>query len=703
MRIRLRVGIFGMFMAIMLPLTGAMTGILYQQNVKLAEDMANDAMDKATTGVMGGIQGMLDPIVRTVELSTAFGATQRDALRHPDAWKPLMAALRQQPDLYSLYYGFAHGGEFLQMIRLPPGLAKFGPKGTRPPDDGRYVIRTIDDLSGQWGDSFIYTGEAGDPVRVERVLDVKYDPRQRPWYKAAQDKDEVVNSGIYVFSSSGRPGLTLSQRIRTDDNQTIGVFGADLAMDHLSELLATQKVGRSGLVFIVDADGRLIGYPDGSNVINDNGALSIPKAKDFKEPVVAAAMRHQEEKAEDRFRLVLEEANYMVSISPLPGRFSGGWKVGVVANEKDFVDPIRRASIRILVVGVSIVLLSGLGVMLASRLLTRPIAEIITETNLIRDLDLEQGVHIDTRVNELMQVSDALDSMKSALRSFAVYVPKELVRSILESRAGSALGGVRQPTTILFSDLEGFTKASEILTPEDVLSRLSDYFDVMADAIHRHQGTIDKYIGDAIMALWNAPTPDPQHQLNACRAMLACRDAGLRLNEDFARRGLPPMRTRLGLHTGSVVVGNVGSAQRMQYTALGSAVNLASRIEGLNKKFGTELLITGSVEEAVRGHFLLRPLGQVVASGTTLPMPLFELLAERDCDDPATRDCLARWMAAYEPYLDGDWAAAARGFEAFLGQWDQDAAAALFLAQCRQFIDHPPPAGAGVTLRFDSK
>ena len=703
-RVRLRLGIFAIFMALMLPLIGAMTAVLYQQNVRLAESTANEAMNKATVSVISYITGLLDPIVSTVDLATTFGAAQRESLRRPESWRPLLATLKQQPNLYSLYYGFAGKGEFLQMIRLPPEIKGFGPRNVKPPESARYVIRTIDGAAGQNADSYTYLGEAGEVVKVERNIDVKYDPRQRPWYRAAQDKDEVINSGVYVFSGTGRPGLTLSRRITTEDKEDIGVFGADISTASLSSILAKQKVGSRSVVFIVDDKGRLIGYPDPDrNVINENGAVSIALAESFDDPVVAGAVRHHGAGAGERFNLEVGNATYMVSLSPLPASFKNNWLIGVAVDEEDFVGPIRHASIRILLIGVVIIVLAGIGVIYVSRLLTRPIAEIIEETVLIRDLVLDDPVKVKTSVRELTQLANALDRMKSALRSFGAYVPKELVRDIVASGSDSTLGGVRQPTTIMFTDLAGFTRASESLPPEEVLAWLSDYFDAMSEAIHNHHGTIDKYIGDAIMALWNAPTPDPDHQRHGCEAMLACSRAGRALNADFARRGLPPFTTRLGLHTGTVVVGNVGSYQRMQYTALGSAVNLASRVEGMCKKFGTELLVTGAVEQAVSERFLFRPFGPVVASGTSIPVPLFELLGYAESADAALLERLDAWRVPFDAYQAGQWAEAAQGFRQFLARWPDDGAAAMFLAQCRSFLEIPPPEGFDGALRFDSK
>jgi adenylate cyclase len=244
----------------------------------------------------------------------------------------------------------------------------------------------------------------------------------------------------------------------------------------------------------------------------------------------------------------------------------------------------------------------------------------------------------------------------------------------------------------MFTDLQGFTQATEHMAPEQVLLWLSEYFNRMTQAVQMHQGTIDKYIGDSVMGLWNAPVPDADHVANACRAALACRTASRTLGFDGSG---PRLRTRIGLHTGMAMVGNVGSQDRMQYTAMGAMVNLASRLEGLNKAFGTELLVTQAVVDAVAGQFVFRPFGPVLVAGTTVPLVVFEMREDTDG--------LALWMQAYHAWLAHDWARADAAFSDYAQQYPHDLAAPLFLATVRTFCtDSPPPDWDGV-MRFTSK
>jgi adenylate cyclase len=222
-----------------------------------------------------------------------------------------------------------------------------------------------------------------------------------------------------------------------------------------------------------------------------------------------------------------------------------------------------------------------------------------------------------------------------------------------------------------------------------------------------HRDTVDKFVGDAVMALWNAPLANPEHAIDACRAVLRCRAVNLQLNREFAARGHGPMLTRFGLHSGDVVVGNVGSTERMQYTALGAEVNLASRIEALNKRYGTQIIASGAVEEQARDHFLFRPLDLVVPAGTSQVVPLFELVgALRDRPDDALAAAVDRcreWRQAIETYRGRRWSEACDRFRRFAERDPSDRVASLYVERCARFLAVPPPEGWDGAEHYDSK
>lgn len=213
-------------------------------------------------------------------------------------------------------------------------------------------------------------------------------------------------------------------------------------------------------------------------------------------------------------------------------------------------------------------------------------------------------------------------------KAFQSYVAPEVVDEILKHPERLHLGGERRELTILFTDIRGFTSLAETLEPEVLVELLHDFLNPMSEIIVTHGGTIDKYIGDAIMALFGAPLERPDHAALACRTALAMTNKLKELCQEWVARGRPPMRIGVGLNSGTVAVGNMGSDRLFNYTAIGDNVNLASRLEGLTKYYGTDILISGATVQALDGNFILREVDLVRVKGKAQPLTIYQLLGE---------------------------------------------------------------------------
>jgi adenylate cyclase len=205
-----------------------------------------------------------------------------------------------------------------------------------------------------------------------------------------------------------------------------------------------------------------------------------------------------------------------------------------------------------------------------------------------------------------------------------------------------------------------------------VMIYTSRYFAALSEQIMSRQGTVDKFIGDAVMAFWNAPADDAEHAAHACEAVLACIEANEELNLAFRREGWPPYDTRFGLHLGDAVVGNVGSSDRMNYTALGRTVNLAARLEGLNKSYGTRVLVSPAVRDRAQATFLFRSVDRIKPRGFAEAVEVSELrCAQRDASEAELARC-ARWDEVYVAAKGGDREAAAIKLSGFLIDFPED-------------------------------
>lgn len=687
-RVRLRVGIALAFLVTTVPLIAAMLAYLYHENARSALEVASQSIARTSRAVTDDLQGLLSPVVRVAEATAMFGRIDRYGLRRVESLRYFSDAVTALPQLASLYVGFTGDGAFFQLARVDQENGRFGPS-VPPPPDAAMALRMQDASSGAFADSYLYLRSWGRVVGAERGAATE-DPRRQPWFEAASREGGAVLSDGFVLPATRRPAVTVSTGMRTDEGVPIGAVGADVALDALADRLDARRIGASGVIFVIDGAGRVICHNRADLLVARNGDRpGLHGAARFPDPVLAGAVARREEGAGDRFIAPLgpQGQEYIVEFAGLPSDLGRDWVVGIAVEVDEFVGPIRGATLRIMVIGVALLWLSAR--------LTRPMQRIVDETNRIRAFELDGDVAVSSRVREVDELAGAVAAMKSGLRRFGAYVPKALVRDIVVTGGGGALGGEIRPLSLLFTDIAGFTATSEAMPPQQVLDRLTVYFQRMTACIHEQGGTVDKFIGDAVMAFWNAPRPDADHAGHACLAALGCLAVNRRIDAACEAAGTPPMPTRFGLHMGEVVVGNVGSSDRMQYTALGSHVNLASRVEGLNKLYGTRILATGSVERAVRGRFLFRPVDLAAPSGLSTPIKLFELVGALDprspfACPPETHELCRQWGMAVTLYRGRLWAGALDLLRPLAGHPELDGLARLYIARCERLIADPP-------------
>ena len=277
---------------------------------------------------------------------------------------------------------------------------------------------------------------------------------------------------------------------------------------------------------------------------------------------------------------------------------------------------------------------------------------------------------------------------EGGLASLRPYVPAELVRQLIATGREAKLGGEKVLLAIMFTDIVGFTALSEIITAEELMLQLSTYLDRLTRIIEKEQGTVDKYIGDAIMAFWGAPREVENPALLACRAALSCSKAVADLNHQWRAEEKPAMPTCFGIHFGETIVGNVGSSQRMNYSIFGDNVNLASRLEGINRIYGTKIIVSQSVYEAVDKQMICRPLDIVAVKGKKKSIATHELPAAKDEDGAeALASFCARFAEGIDEYRRQEWERALAVFEMLQEESPNDHPVKLYIKRCRNIID----------------
>jgi adenylate cyclase len=285
---------------------------------------------------------------------------------------------------------------------------------------------------------------------------------------------------------------------------------------------------------------------------------------------------------------------------------------------------------------------------------------------------------------------------------FGQYVPPELVNEMADNLDSYSLEGESREMTVLFSDIRGFTNISEGLDPKQLTHLMNDFLTPMTHVIHHNRGTIDKYMGDAIMAFWGAPLHDNNHAKHAIQAAFGMIVALEKLQQEFVAKGFPPISIGIGLNTGEMIVGNMGSKFRMAYTVMGDAVNLGSRLESLTKNYGVYIIVSEYTKAQVP-EYIYRELDIVRVKGKDKPVAIFEPISIGDLIDQATKNNLARYIEALRLYRSQSWDLAEVEFLQLQKLEPERYVYPMYLERIEFFRKTPPGDDWDGVFNFDTK
>ncbi len=286
-----------------------------------------------------------------------------------------------------------------------------------------------------------------------------------------------------------------------------------------------------------------------------------------------------------------------------------------------------------------------------------------------------------------------LEKEKSFLRNaFSHYLSTDVINELISNPEKLNLGGEKKELSAIFTDIQGFSSISEKLDPTDLVHLLNAYLTAMSNIILDYRGTIDKYEGDAIISFFGAPVEYHDHAAHACRAAVKMKRIEFELNERFVTEKMTPspLFTRIGINTGPMVVGNMGTPKKMDYTIMGNAVNLASRLEGVNKMYGTGILISDSTYTAGGDDFTVRKLDRVRVVGIQTPVRLYELVEEKSETDSQTLEGLETFHRGLDLFEEKRWEEALELFTAVKDILPDDGPATTYISRCREYLKKPP-------------
>jgi class 3 adenylate cyclase len=623
-----------LFAVLSIPVLVVILVVSYDRNLAATLRILHERMAATRTSSIEAADNLIRPVAGTLRIIAQAVAADPGVFRMEASRDLMHAALISADQLDALHVSFNDGyqREVARIDAGRPGAGTGAPPGARwlssyvyedafSAGQQRRRLRTFFDT---WPHAIGGDSEAGE-------VDIQ-PPAQD---SRAKETRALAISEPSINADTGRPVMSLGYPV-IRAGESLGVVGATVTLDRLSQFLRTHRVSANSVTLIADEAGRIIAHPTPEKSVRREGdKLAFATLTGSDDVGLRAALEARGDSGRSTFHFVEPTSGQrmVASIVPFPLKLQQPWQMITVTPLDDFVGPQKAINRMLVVLACFLIGLELVVIHHFARAVARGLASVSRQFEAVRGMDFSGASGGRSQLREIADLQEAFIRLRGTLRSFARYVPIDVVRELVRSGQPLALGVESRPMTVFFSDLENFSTYAEAMAPNDLLHQISTYFSVMTEAIAKEGGTVDKFTGDGVMAFWGAPVAQPDHARRACAAALRAARRMEALNREWARENRPQMRLRIGVNTATVLVGNIGSKERLNYTVLGDGVNVASRIEGLNKNFGTTICICESAFEAVRAEVVARPLQRVAVKGRQREILVYELLGFRNTDD----------------------------------------------------------------------
>jgi adenylate cyclase len=625
-RLGFKTSIIALFVGIVLVIGLTLVYLSFERISAVTDSAASQFIGKVAESSADRIGSQMKLVRDNLEVLNALPPIQSAEIdNNPRLYALLAAMVKSNEQLFSLYVGY-DDGSFIEMDDIG-GTGRDARARLEAPEHAAFRLVVISRSDpAQIKSRKLFLSDKLETIR-ELPGPLDYDPRERPWYKDAERRDGSWLTGPYIFFATGKQGYTVQTPLKQGKG---GVIAGDLLMDATQEVLKKEKLTASGVAFLFDDDDRILAHPRMSEMLGREVSGTIPRLRETDMAGVLKAIRaSRADGISEQFFMDPAGRRYAAAFQKIPQSGPANLRVAVVAPVDEFFANILSERGRLFGVTLGFVAAMVPIVFFIGSILSRSLRALAQETDRIQKFEPAVGPPLRSTIREIDELSHSVSTMRTLVHTFSNFVPKRLVEQLVETGDAMKLGGSRREVTVLFTDVVNFTGMTENRDPTQVMQYTSRYFAALSEAVMANKGTVDKFIGDAVMAIWNAPIEDGDHVANACAAVLACIEANREVNAAFEREGWPAYHTRFGLHVGDVVVGNIGSADRMNYTVLGATVNLAARLESLNKNYQTTALVSEAVKRRVEQRFIFRAVDCIKPKGFAAEFQIYELVGEK--------------------------------------------------------------------------
>jgi adenylate cyclase len=658
----------------------------YYRHSETMVSILHEDVAKASRASVENVENMISGVAATLRLLAEATAADPDFFRTERSNDVLFRALTSAAEIDAAFVSF-EDGYHRAVTRIDDDRRR---SDIRIPRTANWHSNFIDDFSlGEKRSRHRTFYDTWEHVVGQYTVPTTTDYRATSAYPDTKRTGTLAVSDPQINVDTGNPIINLRVPI-IHEGTFIGSAGATITPIVLSGFLATHRASPHSTAIIADpTDGKVIAASDRQKSVRVvDGRLEVARLDNVDDEDAREAYRLQRQANEDDFvfRSPRDGQDWSASFARFPVSFRHQWEAVILTPTDDFIGGLKRTNRQIFIIIIALSALQLFLIYLLARRLSQPIESVSQDLKSVETLSFDQPMSRPSRVREIAQLQSAASLLRNSLQSFCSFAPVDVIRGLIKSGVPLRLGVEKRAMTILFSDLENFSTHAEQSSPDALLEQMSVYFEHVTRAIADEQGTVDKFIGDGIMAFWGAPVTVADHVLRACRGALRAARRMERVNEAWRADGKPTLRIRIGLNCAEVLVGNVGSSDRFSYTAIGDGVNVAARLEGMNKTFGTTICVSDSVFNAVASEIIARPLRHVQVKGRKQDFMIYELVGLANTDDPelevrpADRRLTEMTWLASKCLEAGDFGGASRGYREILGQFPWDGVARAMLA-----------------------
>lgn len=658
----------------------SLIGLMYIRASNNITSFAFDMMKQISSNVFSTIDNAFNSIEyknKSVAKVIASGVIDLNTSDNEEMIQYANNVLEDESNLFPILRKFVWGdnkGNFIIASKEPNGMI---------------VLETVYHANNKTYHRVIYKNSLNDTFKIVEKPEKNINLANILWYSEAIKQRKTIWVDVYQYYFSRELGISVATPVITKDNVLLGVIKFDASLEFLRKLVENATFSKNGVVFIVTKSNKLIAFP---HVIQDKNSTLMDIHQLPDKPWVVASYDYFMKTGKTHFIFKHNNNEYLASYNAFAKIGNSEWLVAIVAPKDDFVSYLKHTRTMSVLIGLLILIASIFIVSSIISHIVKPMKKITNDIDRIKNFDLTHTPKIVSRIKEINAMGSALEGMKRGLRSFQKYIPASLVRDLIDASEEAKTGGVKKSLVILFTDIHNFTHIAETSDPQVLATRICHYFDVLSAIITKNHGTIDKYIGDSIMAFWGAPLEVDQPCHKAARAALGCINQLSQLNDISERENISSFYTTIGINYGEAVVGNFGSRERLSYTAFGDAVNLANRLQDLNRYFGTKIIVSQHVYDIIKDQFILRMIDCVTVKGKDEAINIYELISENrrhvGYDIDAYNIAFSKGFSAYK---NRAWDEAIIHFNDCKTIYTHDIVSPLFIERCKKNKLTPPP------------